>query len=283
MDIPGGGAEPPVDSKAVTRSDIGHREDKGDNSVHRQPEPRERTWKAADVLGTTALTVLAVVNIGMTTGSFAASFRALHAWAGHHGYPGVWAVVWPLLIDGFIMVGESALVVATVRRWPARYVAGAVAIAVAGLAASIAANVGAAAPADIPTRLTSAVPPVVAFVSLAVGLIVVKLVGSAPPRQGRKPVSQPARKAAAPASKPKPAPATAPATAHAVAGPAQRPKLTGKKAGALEMYNEDSSISGAEIARRLDVDERTGQRWLREFRGTLAAVPDLAPGRRAAP
>jgi hypothetical protein len=90
----------------------------------------------------------------------------------------LWAAVFPLQIDAFIVTGELTLFVAMTDRWGRRDRAGAWTVALFGLAVSVAGNVGHVAAHDLQSRGTAAVPPLAAFVALWVGLGVLKRVVS---------------------------------------------------------------------------------------------------------
>lgn len=123
-----------------------------------------------------ALLVIAALVAGATVASFAESYRALLLWARGHGVPGFWAAAWPLQVDVFIAVGELALFVALLDRWPVRSRIAAWTVTAAGLAVSVAGNVGHVTGHAIAARLTAAVPPLAAASALAVGLGVLKRV-----------------------------------------------------------------------------------------------------------
>ena len=123
-----------------------------------------------------ALIVIALIVTVASLVSFAESYRGLYLWARGHLLGGVWAAGFPAQIDVFIAIGELALFVALVDRWPVRSRIGAWAVTLAGLAVSVAANVGHVAGASAATRVTDAVPPLAAAASLAIGLGVLKRV-----------------------------------------------------------------------------------------------------------
>jgi hypothetical protein len=123
---------------------------------------------------TVALAVIAVLVAAASLVSFCESFRGLYLWAGEHGLSGLWAAAWPLQIDTFIGVGELALFVALVDRWPVRSRAAAWTVTAIGLAVSVAGNVGHVTGHDLASRVTAAVPPLAAAAALAVGLGVLK-------------------------------------------------------------------------------------------------------------
>ena len=121
-----------------------------------------------------ALVVISGLVAGATTASFAESYRALLLWARGHGVPGFWATAWPLQVDTFVAVGELALFVALLDRWPTRSRVAAWAVTLLGLAVSVAGNVGHVHGHSLAVRGTAAIPPVAAAAALAVGLGVLK-------------------------------------------------------------------------------------------------------------
>jgi hypothetical protein len=123
-----------------------------------------------------ALAVIAVVLAAASAVALAESYRGLYDWARGHGLPGGWAAVWPLQVDTFLVVGELALFVALVDRWPVRARIPAWAVTLAGLGVSVAGNVGHVHGHDALIRATAAVPPLAAASALAVGLGVLKRV-----------------------------------------------------------------------------------------------------------
>ena len=123
-----------------------------------------------------ALVVITAVLAAASAVALAESYRGLYDWARGHGLPGIWAAIWPLQVDTFLVVGELALFVALVDRWPARARVPAWGITIAGLAVSVAGNVGHVHDHDLLIRATAAVPPLAAAAALAVGLGVLKRV-----------------------------------------------------------------------------------------------------------
>jgi Protein of unknown function (DUF2637) len=160
-----------------------------------------------------ALTAIAVLVTTASLVSFAESYRGLYEWAARHGVTGIWVVIWPLMVDVFIAVGELSLFVALTDRWPARSRAGAWAVTLGGLAVSVSGNVGHVASHSPADRGTAAVPPLAAAFSLAVGMGVLKRVV-----QARAPVTAPP----GPQTAPQQPPAAGPVL-NGHTGPAARP------------------------------------------------------------
>jgi hypothetical protein len=121
-----------------------------------------------------ALTIITLILAAASLVALAESYRGLYDWAHSHGLPGGWAVVWPLMVDTFLVVGELALFVALIDRWPTRARIPAWGITLAGLTVSVAGNIGHVHGHDGLVRATAAVPPLAAAASLAVGLGVLK-------------------------------------------------------------------------------------------------------------
>jgi Protein of unknown function (DUF2637) len=144
-----------------------------------------------------ALAVITVVLAAASAMSLGASYRGLYLWAHRHGLAGFWAAGWPLMVDTFLVVGELALFVALVDRWPARARTPAWAITLAGLAVSVAGNVGHVAGHDVLVRATAAVPPLAAAAALAVGLGVLKRVVELHAKTASEPVPKTTVKPAA--------------------------------------------------------------------------------------
>lgn len=125
---------------------------------------------------TFALWLIAALVTMASLAAFAQSYRGLYDWAREHGLSGFWAAAWPVQLDVFIAVGELALFVALVDKWPRRARVGAWTVTLIGAAVSVAGNVGHVASHDIASRLTAAVPPVAAASALFVALTILKWV-----------------------------------------------------------------------------------------------------------
>jgi hypothetical protein len=120
--------------------------------------------------------IAGIVVIGTAT-AFVQSYEGLHGWASRYLSEG-WALTWPLQVDAWIAVGELALYVAYRDGWSARRRVWPWLAALSGLAVSTGFNIGHLAGADLAGRLTAAVPPVAAFGGLFLGLQVLKHVES---------------------------------------------------------------------------------------------------------
>ena len=130
-------------------------------------------WRLAALIAIAVLVVLA------TAAALVESYYGLLAWAGHHGYAGWRARLFPLQIDVFIVVPELLLFVALVDGWRARYRAAPWLVMGAGLAVSVIGNAGHSAHSSFWDHATWAVPPLAAAAALTFGLTVVKRVTAA--------------------------------------------------------------------------------------------------------
>jgi hypothetical protein len=123
---------------------------------------------------------MAIIAIAASADALAHSYAGLFGWAVHHGLNGWEARSWPAEIDIFVVLGELALYIAYLDRWPTRKRVWPWVTAFTGLAVSVAGNVGhlqALPNVTITTtdRLTAAVSPVAAFAGLMIGLLVLKM------------------------------------------------------------------------------------------------------------
>lgn len=137
--------------------------------------------QAAPIRTLTAFRRTAIIGItlaiwAMTIDAFAESYRGLYEWASNHAMTGFWAASFPLMIDGFILVGELVLIVALADRWPWWDRLMAWAAVLLGLAASVGGNIGHVHSGLWTTRATAAIPPLAASGALALGLAVLKRV-----------------------------------------------------------------------------------------------------------
>ncbi|MGH3167318.1 MAG: hypothetical protein ACRDN0_15685, partial [Trebonia sp.] len=127
-----------------------------------------------------ALFAMAIIAIAASADALAHSYAGLFGWAVHHGLNGWEARSWPAEIDVFVVLGELALYVAYLDRWPWRKRIWPWVTALTGLAVSVAGNVGhvqslSGASITLTDRLTAAVSPVAAFAGLMIGLLVLKM------------------------------------------------------------------------------------------------------------
>jgi hypothetical protein len=131
------------------------------------------------------------ITVGSTVAALALSYRNQLDFATQVAAYPVWAaLVFPLIIDSFVVVGELRLYSVTARRYQGwfgfRIKMWAWLLTLAGLAASAAAgvaHVGLEAPAGM--KLAAAVPPLAAAASLGTGLGIVKLRARQPKATGQ--------------------------------------------------------------------------------------------------
>jgi hypothetical protein len=126
-----------------------------------------------------ALHAIAAVAILASLNALAHSYAGLYEWAIHHRLTGWQAFTWPAEIDVFLVIGELALYIAYLDRWPARHKVWPWTTAIVGLAVSVAGNVGhltSTTEQAVPTvdRMTAATSPLAAFAGLAIALLVLK-------------------------------------------------------------------------------------------------------------
>jgi hypothetical protein len=126
--------------------------------------------------------LLALIVIAATGASFAESYRALVDWAQRHGLHGIWADIFPLQIDTFVVAGEVAVFLTILHFWPQRYRRPGWAVSLIGLGASVLGNIGHISAHTLQDRGTAAVPPLAAFFALAVGMGILKRVVMPPGR-----------------------------------------------------------------------------------------------------
>jgi hypothetical protein len=127
-----------------------------------------------------ALTLVAVLNLATLAACEAGSYLGLYEWAAGHGLAGWRALVFPLAIDTFLIIGELTLFVAIIDGFAdTKLAAFGVTLTALGLAASIAGNAGHAARAAVLDRLTWAAFPLAAGAALAAGLWLLHLIMAA--------------------------------------------------------------------------------------------------------
>jgi hypothetical protein len=176
------------------------------------------------------------------------------------------------------VVGELALFVALVDRWPARSRVPAWTVTLIGLAVSVAGNIGHVHGHDVLIRATAAVPPLAAASALAVGLGVLKRVvehhhqsASAAGVAAPGPPAALASKATAEAG----TGATPKATARATTRPARKAttKATGRGPDAATEATRKAIAEGhqAPSARALARDHHIGRDKATEIRTTVLA------------
>jgi Protein of unknown function (DUF2637)/Winged helix-turn-helix DNA-binding len=204
-----------------------------------------------------ALAIITVILAAASLVSLAESYRGLYDWAHTHGLPGGWAAVWPLMVDTFLVVGELALFVALVDRWPTRARIPAWVITLLGLGVSVAGNVGHVHGHSLAVRGTAAVPPLAAAAALAVGLGVLKRTVAIH--------SRPKVATSGQADTPKTSAKRTPAKPAKVAT-----STADTEAAVLSALANDRGITNAELAAAVGVSTRTARRYRSRLNGAIS-------------
>lgn len=121
-----------------------------------------------------ALRIITVLILLATVVSFSESYHGLFQWAITHDVQWFWALIWPLMLDTVILVGECSVFVAIHKHWKLRHRFWAWAVTYSGLAVSTLANGGHVASKDWLTHITNSLPPIALMFALTVGLGVLK-------------------------------------------------------------------------------------------------------------
>lgn len=193
--------------------------------------------------------------IGLAVGGFAMSYDALHALALAQGVSASLAWLWPLVVDGFIVVASLSVVraVADGRRavYPWLLV-----LAFSGI--SVAFNVVHAAPTLV-ARLVAAIPP--AALVLSFELLMRQLRAALIPNADSQPIAVPAQ-APASARVPVPRPVVRDALPRAKKDVAS-PLLD--RAREIYASHRHERVTGAVLARELGISDGYGRRLLRQL------------------
>lgn len=207
--------------------------------------------------------VLAVAVAGtvlIALGAFWLSFTSLAGLARQCGIPADRAWVWPLIVDGVIVVATVAVVAVSGGGWDRRAARYPWALLLAGACVSVLANAShalVAVHARVPTALAALVAAVPPLVLLAITHLTVELTGR------RTPIIAATATAQTP-----PTPRRRPGRAN----PADARRPVGE---ALRLRAQ-TSLSNREIARRLGVHPSTVGRWLQSERAVTVAGPTPA-------
>lgn len=193
--------------------------------------------------------------IGLAVGGFAMSYDALHALALAQGVSASLAWLWPLVVDGFIVVASLSVVraVADGRRavYPWLLV-----LAFSGI--SVAFNVVHAAPTLV-ARLVAAIPPAALVLSfeLLMRQLRAALIPNADSQQAAVPEQAPAS-----ARVPVPRPVVRDALP-----PAKKDGASPLLDRAREIYasHRNERVTGAVLARELGISDGYGRRLLRQL------------------
>jgi hypothetical protein len=189
--------------------------------------------------------------IGLAAAGFAMSYGALHGLALEEGVPQRLAWLWPLVVDGFIVVASLAVLHAVLERRSTVYPW---ALMLGFSAVSVSFNVLHAAPTPV-ARLVAAVPPLALVLSFELLM-----------RQVRA------------ALEPKLAPATPPVAVTSNGHPralerSPESPILARARQALERHRAAGrQVTGARLARELGVSDGYGRRLLRQL--SLAPAPD---------
>jgi len=196
---------------------------------------------------------------GLALAGFAMSYGALHALAGDSGVPPMLAWLWPLVVDGFIVVASLSVLHGVLESRTVRYPWS---LLLLFSAVSVAGNVAHGAPTPV-GRLVAAVPPVALV--LAFDLLM---------RQIRR-VLQPAQTTGS-ASAPAPAhplaeePASPPRSPVSVGPPVPlrlaRPTVAGQAARLVARRRAiGEPVTGAWLAGELAISDGYARRLLRQL------------------
>ncbi len=223
------------------------------------------TAGGARASGRLVLGVAVAGTVFIALGAFWLSFTSLSALARDCGIPAGRAWMWPLIVDGVIVVATVSVVAMSGSTQDRRAVRYPWLLLSAGAGVSVLANAShaiVAADARVPSvlaALVAAVPPVVL---VAITHLTVELT--------HRPTSTPPATAARDRRPARPA-----ATATAASGAGQR-----GGAGEAVRLRADTSLTNREIAARLGVHPSTVGRWLKHPPGALTAgrAPLELPG-----
>jgi len=192
---------------------------------------------------------------GLAVAGFAMSYGALHSLARDSGVPATLSWLWPLVVDGFIVVASLSVLHAVLESRPARYPW---CLLLLFSVVSVAGNVAHGAPTPV-GRLVSAVPPVALV--LAFDLLMRQVRRLLEPAHDTRPIAH------LPADEPSAAPARSVA---AVAGGAPlrlaRPTVAGQAARLVARRPASGEpVSGRWLARELSISDGYARRLLRQL------------------
>ena len=202
--------------------------------------------------------------IGLAVAGFAMSYDALHALAVEQGVFAPLAWLWPLVVDGFIVVASLSVVRAVADGRRATY-PWLLVLAFSGI--SVAFNVVHAAPTLV-ARLVAAIPPAALVLSFELLMRQVRAaLGTAPhaARAARAPV--PVRRPDQAVLEPRP-----PAALAAASPTSESPLVDRARQICVAARDSGRRVTGAVVARELGISDGYGRRLLRH----LAADPGSA-------
>ncbi len=192
---------------------------------------------------------------GLAAGSFAMSYEALHALALAQGVPVALAWLWPLVVDGFILVASLSVVHAAARQEPAIYPW----VLVASFSSlSVLFNILQAQPTPL-ARLVAAVPPLALVMSFE---LLTKQVRTRQERVLRRPAERQRHGVADQQQR-----VTKSSITHVHPRRPHAPSSTPDRARELieRWTTEGKTITGRTLAGQLGVSEGYGRRLLREI------------------
>ena len=194
---------------------------------------------------------------GLAAAGFAMSYGALHALAQDSGVPAALAWLWPLVVDGFIVVASLSVLHAVLEDRPAGYPW---VLLLCFSAVSVAGNVAHGAPTPV-GRLVAAVPPVALV--LAFDLLmrqVHRVLEPAPPPTAATNAVTPVADGEAEA------PLPSDASSGAVSLRLARPSVAGQAARLVARRRAAGArVTGTWLARELDISEGYARRVLRQL------------------
>ena len=190
--------------------------------------------------------------VGLAVAGFAMSYDALHSLAADQGVPAPLAWLWPLVVDGFIVIASLSVVRAVADGRRAAYPW---TLVLAFSAISVTFNVVHAAPTLV-ARLVAAVPP--AALVLSFELLMRQLRAALRPSTGSLPAVTPR-----PVVSPHPGTAE-PRHDHAHPSPG-RPLLERARDIYTTRRRAHEPVTGAVLARELGISDGYGRRLLRQL------------------
>lgn len=241
--------------------------------------------RAARPVARAALSVAIIGTAFIAAGAFWLSFAALADLAGRAGVPSGQTWVWPLVVDGLIVVSTVAVFALrgyarTLTAYPWALLAGGVVVSVAANGVHAALNI-----TDVPTAvavIVASVPPVALVASTHLSALLLDYAapgatsgtGLLRPRRPAQ-AATPAQAGAPQWSTTEPAPAFAPQRPEQP-GASERPTVTEDQARAWfeEQLAAGVEPTGAAFAKAFDVSPATGRRRVAQLReAQLDQVP----------
>ncbi|HEX6874304.1 MAG TPA: DUF2637 domain-containing protein [Nocardioidaceae bacterium] len=205
--------------------------------------------------------------VALAVAGFTLSYGALHQLAVTHGVPPGLAWVWPLIIDGFIVVASLAVLHAVLER---RRTAYPWALVLLFSTVSVAFNVMHAPPTPV-ARLVAAVPPLALVLSFELLMRQIRTALESPPQSSNPSAPTSARTERSVAT---PTPLRPLAVAAETPRPRRRTVTSQTSTGELvprarrvfdEWTARGERVTGAVLARELGISDGYGRRLLRQF------------------